>query len=560
MSPVVAGSTSLPSARPADADRATVVAALVIAGAALALRVALSPQFDGIDDLGYFQAAHRVSSGRTLDGMFPLFQTRIGMAYPLGWLLKAGWLQPSQFWVLTSLAECITLASLFACARLLTGTARAGLAAVALYAIYPLAVQQALVFYPTAFQVASIAAAAALIAAAETRPRRPARLALALAAGLSLGLGYLVKEDVAIVVPAIALASLITGFPRRSTALVVCGGAAAIFAAECAGYWLSTGQPLFRLTATSGLGAAMEDQLHIKAIWRWDAFLRSLFLMPAQVGLIWWCAIPAVWSAFRRGDARLKFAATTFVILALYLQFGSGSPTSYSPLPKTPRYTALVTPFLVLLVGVWFARLFERGRRVPALALAVVVAIAAVPCLAFSVLASGERTRNTLALLPVIRAMAPGHLYTDYYGAQALRILAPELPDVRVWYHARFDTNQIVVSANPGIDDEAYVLLDRQVAKIYTSSYEMTLPPEIDHPPAAWRIVWSGRAYAEGTLARALLEGIRAAAQRLPNGNPLSSRINRNISDMIDGDHAMLYRVPAAGFTASRVAPVTVRP
>jgi hypothetical protein len=124
--------------------------------------------------------------------------------------------------------------------------------------------------------------------------------------------------------------------------VATCAGAALIFAAECAGYWITTGHPLFRLAATSGLGAPNQNQLQMSEIWRWDAFLRSLFLIPVQVGLLWWFAVPALVMAYRRSDARLKWVATVAVLLAAYLQFGSGSFTSYSPLPKTPRYTAVV--------------------------------------------------------------------------------------------------------------------------------------------------------------------------------------------------------------------------
>ena len=118
MNRAAAGTTSPLSARPAEADRAALVAAVLIGGVALALRVALSPQFDGLDDVGYLEAARRISQGQPLDSMFPLFQMRVGMSYPLGWLLKAGVLQTSQLWLLTTVAECITLVALFTCARL----------------------------------------------------------------------------------------------------------------------------------------------------------------------------------------------------------------------------------------------------------------------------------------------------------------------------------------------------------------------------------------------------------------------------------------------------------
>jgi hypothetical protein len=518
---------------------------VAVAGIALTLRMAMAPQFDGLDDLGYLEAAQRVSRGGSLDGMFPLFKTRVGMAYPMGWLLQAGWLAPSQFWLLTTLAECVTLSSLFAAGWLLTGAATAGLAAVSLYAVYPLAVQQSVMFYPTAFQVAAIAAALALIAAAERVTSSRLRLLVGASAGLAIGVGYLAKEDVAMLVPALAVASLLTGFPRRWTMVAVMGGAASVFAAECLAYWWSTGHPLFRLSATSGMSAAPQDQLQISEIWRWDAFLRSLLVIPVQVGLHWWAGIVAVWVAWRRGDARLRWAAATFLILMLYLQFGSGSLSSYAPLPKTPRYTALVTPLLMLLTGAWLAELAPRRRARTAVIAAALVA-AALPCIAYLAIASSERTRNTLAALPALRQAAPEQLFTDYYGARVLRILEPQLPKVSVWYHARFDTNQIVMWGNPTAARDAYVLLDRQAAKIYTSSYEMALPAEVTSPPGEWQLVWQARAYEEGSVTRAWLEQMRALARRLPSGNPLSSRVERSIADLIDADEAYLYRVPSS--------------
>lgn len=559
MNRAAAGSRPRRSAKRASAGSVTGVA-VAIGAAAVCLRLALAPQFDGMDDAGYLDAALRVSDGRTLEGLFPLFRTRVGMAYPFGWLLHTGWLGASQFWILTTLAECITLVSLFFMGRLIAG-ARAGLVALALYAFYPIAVQQSAMFYPTAFQVMFIAVAVLLICLAEASDD-PAwwRPGCALAAGVSLGLGYLVKEDVAIVVPAMLLASIAAGFPRRSMAIWMGAGAAAIFSLECLGYWWSTGQPLFRLAASSGLAAQEQGQLQISEIWKWDAFLRSLFILPVQVGVIWWLSIPAVWAAWRRGDSRLRFLSIAFLVLAAYLQFGSGSLSSYVPLPKTPRYTALLTPFLIVLVSTWLAWMFERGRQVRAAVVLAMVVFAAAPCIAYLGISSSERTRNTLAVLPALRSIAPERLYTDYYGARVLRLLDPHLPQVNVWYHARFDTREMLVTSEPRAASGTYVLLDRQAAKVYTSSYEMVLPEQVRHPPATWTPVWTHRAYGEGTLTRSVLEAARTATGWLPNGNPVSSRIRRNIADVIDGDEATLYKVPPTAISTNQIPSAATPP
>ena len=553
MNPVAAGWPRHRSARSADAPplaerlaaAGVAVPAIAIGAIAIALRIAFAPQFDGLDDAGYLDAARRVAAGASLADVFPLFRTRTGMAYPMGWLMQVGWLRPDQFWILTLIAESIAVVSLATAGALLTGWRAAGLWAAALYAIYPLAVQQSMMFYPTAFQVAAVALAVALIARAEQAQPR-ARLLLGAAAGLVLGIGYLFKEDVAIVVIMIAIASVIARYPRPSTTVAICAGAAAVFAAECIGYWQTTGNPLFRLTASSGLGAPGLEQLRLAEIWRWDAFLRSLLLLPAQVGLMWWAGAVATAIAlirYRRESRGLYFAAVVFVLVMAFLQFGSGSFTSYSPLPKTPRYTALATPLLMLVVGAWLARVQAVRPRL-AWAVIATIAAAAIPCVFYLQLSSGERTRNTLAVVPVLKELRVENLYTDYYGTRVLRLLQPH-GNVRVWYHAKFDTQQMVVVDAPSAAPGSFALLDHQAAKIYTSSYEMQLPESIDNPPADWEPVWRRRAFSDDSVTRRVLEGLRRIATRLPEGNSLRGRIDRTVVDMIEGDDAVLYRLPS---------------
>jgi hypothetical protein len=542
MTPGEAVSTRRPFARSVE------LTALAIAAGAVALRVAFAPQFEGVDDAGYLDAALRVSHDQSLEQLFPLFRTRVGMAYPLGTLVSAGWLAPSQFWVLTVAADLVTVLALFVAGALLTGIPAAGLSAAALYAIYPLAVQQSATYSPTAFQVASIAVACALLAMAERSSSRP-RWWCGFAAGVSLGIGYLFKEDVAIVVPAIAVASLIVRSPRVTTTAALCAGAALIFAIECLVYSMTTGNPLFRLTATSGLGAAVSGQLQIAEIWQWDAFIRSLLLLPVQVGVMWWLVMVALWFAWRqrRTAPRLAFVAVMFVVVMAYLQFGSGSFTTYAPLPKTPRYTALATPGLMLLTGAWLAMVFATRRRL-AVAVSFAIVATALPCLVYLHLASSERTRNTLAVLPALNTIDEGTVYTDFYSARVLRLLAPGR-DIRVWYHAKFDSHTMLLVNEPA--PGSYVLFDRQSAKVYTSSYGLPLPAVVENHPRDWAPVWTHRAFPDGTFSRALLEGLHAAAMWLPSGNPLTSRIHRNIEDMIAGDQATLYRVPATAARSS---------
>lgn len=540
----VADSQYFTNNRPIEVDNRDILAALLLAALALALRYAMAPQLDGLDDAGYLEAAQRVAHGRGLENMFPLFRTRVGMAYPLGWLLQFGVIAPGQFWILTTLAETVTLGALFTGACWLAGTTRAGAITVLLYAVYPFAVQQSAMFYPSAFQTMFIGIAVALVIGAE-RGVIQARTMAALTAGVSLGFAYLVKEDAALLVPAIVAASILTGFPRRTVALCVCVGAASIFFTESAVYLMTTGKATFRLTATSALegGSTISNQLQISDIFKSDAYLRSLYLVPVQVGIVWWLLIPSLGIAVLRGNAAIRFVAALFVIVAAYLQFGSASISSYAPLPKTPRYTVIVTPLVMMLIGVWIASLYASARKTLAKAVMLVMVAAAIPCIVYLNITSSERSRNTFAVARTLQGLPPAPVYTDFYSARGLRVLAPDMPQVKVWYHANFQSNEIVLQSEPDHDAGAYVLLDLQSAKIYTSSYQMKLPATITGPHSNWVIVWQGRAYESNSIGRRLLESGRAAVTRILPDTTFSRRVQRSVADIIEGDEVTLFRV-----------------
>ena len=519
---------------------------LVLLVGVVMVRVAFGPQLDGLDDAGYLEAAQRVSRHESLHDLFPLFRTRVGMAYPLGWLLERHWLEPIQFWYLTLVAECLTTISLCVAGFLLSGSASAGITAGILYAIYPLAVQQSMMYYPSAFQVAAIALAFALIALAATRADRR-RLVLGLAAGLCIGLGYLVKEDVAIVVAAIAGAAVVARFPGPGIAIAVCTGAALVFCLESFVYWQSTGDPLFRLHMTSGRGFVAQEQLRIGAIYHHDAYLRSLLLVPVEVGLFWWLAVAGIGALFRRYWTRTlsrheAFVGAVFLLVMAYLQFGSGSLGTYTPLAKTPRYTALATPLLMLIVGWWLTRLLKNRRRLGVI-VSVLLILSSAVCLPYLAVASSERARNTIAILPVLDTAAGRPVYADYYSVRLLRLLKPNVTDFRIWFHARFTNNEYVMNTDPSSAPGSYVLLDRQMAKIYTSSYEMPLPAGLVGQTADWEVVWRHRAFPDDSFAGRALRGIRWVASQLPDRFPLRLRVMRSVAEMADDDDATLYRV-----------------
>lgn len=537
------GTGPLPDAWP----RAAAVGLCLVLLLGVAARVALSPQLDGLDDVGYLAAAASVARGGNVTSGSPLFALRVGMAYPLGFLLRAGWIAPSDFWVLTLAAEIVTILCLYGIAFRWFGR-RAAIVVAALYAAYPLAIGQTTMFMPTAFQVAAIAAAVFLFAMADGRSHAGG-LAAAAGAGVCLGLGYLVKEDVALIVPVMAAAAVVVDRGALPRAAALCAGAAAVFVFEASWYYTLTGNPLFRLTGTEGQAAPVADSLRLASIWRWHAYLRSLWLIPHQVGLYWWAALGAAIAAFRSRDRRVRFLLACLLLAGAYLQFGSNSFTQYIPLPKTPRYTAIVTPFVVLLLGWWLADRAGRGLRWRAWALALVLA-SSLPCVAYYAATGGERLRNTVAVARILGGAGVTTLTTDVYSARALQVLSTRELQVRPLF-VNPPTPPLLELSEP-LDrlDATHVLIDRQALKILTSSYELALPPDLDRPVAGqpvpeWLRVWTGKAYPDGSASRRLLEWLLAASARLPRG-ALRSRVEFAVLDVIEGDEAALYYVPAA--------------
>ena len=514
----------------------------LIALVALGVRLLHGPQIDGLDDAGYLETAVRLAHGLTAPHEISQFRFRVGVTYPLSWFLGPNWLLPEQFWILTVTLDIVTLACIAGASTRLWGT-RAGWVAAILYATYPLAIQQANCYLPTAFQVASIAISLwLLVSANEDTSSRTRVLALACCGGIAGGLGYLAKEDVAIAIVMVAVGSLLSGWRSPRVVGAFCFGAVLVLLAECSAYAVAEGHPFFRLTGTSGLGARnVSEQLLVSSIWRWDAYLRSLLLIPHQVGLYWWAAIPATVAALSARDRSTRAVIFAFVLTFAYLQFGSGSIHNYSPLPKSPRYTAIATPFLILVVAWWIDHVWASGKRVGAQAVVAIIVVASLPCVLFLSLSGSERARNTIAVAQVIRERNIDAVYTDYYSARLLNLLVPGV--ARTLFHADWKTNVTRLAVAPDALRGHFVLIDYQMAKIYTSSYEIVLPPLVSQPPEDWQTVWTHEAYPRDSAGRSLLEGVRRFSGFIGQ-NFVTERLARNIGDMIDRDEARLLLVP----------------
>ncbi len=522
--------------------------AVLVAGAILLLgvgiRAALSPQFSGLDDAGYLDAARSVAQRDHGMAHATLFYLRVGMSYPLGLLIRAG-LAPPHFWLLNTVTESATILILIALGWRLFGR-RAGLIAGLLYACYPLAVGQATLFLPTVYQIASIALALWLLELAgdETTLKQ---WVLGGLSGVSLGLGYLVKEDVALLVPALVVVAFLTKYRPIRPLVAVCVGATVVLATECVLHAINDGNPFYRFAYNSTVvnnatnQVRLADGMRMQALWDWDAFLRPLFVMPYQVGAYWWCAVPAVVMALRRGGAAGRLLALLLLVVFAYLQFGSAAILTYVPLPKSARYTAILTPMLILLLAGWLSAIYRAGRSRVATALITGIVVTSVPCLIAYGLTASERTRNAVHVVAALKAHDVRTVYADSISGRLLRSLVDKRVEVHDWFQADFDRRQMSVTTS--IDDlrGKFVFLDWQGFKVYTSNYGLQLPDDVRQVSREADVVWSGRAYPMGGWQRSVLEGVRSASRYVPGY--VGRRIAANCADMLDNDEAALLRV-----------------
>jgi hypothetical protein len=225
--------------------------------------------------------------------------------------------------------------------------------------------------------------------------------------------------------------------------------------------------------------------------------------------------------------------------LFLYLQFGTQSVSQYLPLPKSPRYTAIATPFFILMLALWLEMLWQTRKRSAAIVAALLV-ISSVPCIAFAIVANGERARNTVAAANILRDQHAETVYADFYSQRLLHLLLADNVHVVTWFHANRDWTAITALNQPVRARRTYVLVDNQQRKMYTSNYRLRVPQEIASLSPEWRPVWRHRAYADGSVERCVLQWVRDIAAAAPR-NAVSARIERNVDDMLEGDDAVLY-------------------
>jgi 4-amino-4-deoxy-L-arabinose transferase-like glycosyltransferase len=416
------GALALPESRTARIA-AFVVPALVTAVVA----VSLWQGFQATDDLRYAQLAASVLQDTAPDASVPLHQrARVGLYYPLAavfWLCGTG---VGSLALLPLLCTVLTAPLLVALARHFYGP-REAWAAGLLFAVVPTTVQYATMLLPEPIVTFELSLAAVLFC---VTTRGGSHLALrALLAGTLIGVAYLTSESGALMLPILWIHGWVTRGEGRRWLMV--GGFAAVVAAECVGYAVATGNPLYRHLE---LGAEYSaDPMLMSAGGDWlyrlvRAYPDRLLRPSATLGVSGWLMIAAgIWGLSRtnRSSLLVIWAGTVF----LFFNF---MPVSLSPPLLLPVSSRLLVPGcapLWVLAGAMAVDLWDRlaDSRLRA-GFAALAASFVVTCLAATFLITNTRytavlARNAELVSEYLQSEVPLVLISDTTSAASIDFL-----------------------------------------------------------------------------------------------------------------------------------------
>lgn len=437
-------------------------------------RIVLYTGFFGQDDYAYILAAQKLRNGE-LGVPDDQFETRTGLVLPLTATAILTGSHPRLWPLYCFLCSLGTVAVAFAIGTSWFGRTTGAIAGV-LVAFFPNNIHFAGVVHVDVASAFWCGLAFLLL-----WPRGPWAEAAAplrsLAAGLSLGWAYLVKETSLFVAPWLAIWFVAHRASRKALACAAIG-LAIVAAAEAAAYTASGRTPAHRVR--SSLGTGHVEDLHVKFFSRGSDLARrltvgypSLMLNPLDrglpyLGLLYPYLVAAIALLVWRRTRAWGFLLGWWAIPVALIVYTPGSVRPWVPaLSLTPRYLELVTIPAVLLV----ARALAEVPWRPALRAAAVVPFALAGLAGAAALQrdASDWVRPAEVLRREILARGVRRVKTDAYTERALRVLDRFRPRYALEVFTEHEERDVVIALNPrGVEYLEY-LLDSRVSYAWAS-------------------------------------------------------------------------------------------
>jgi len=496
--------TRPPAREPMAGRKAAIILSLILL-VSLAVRLLC---FSGVgisDSLGYVWAGGNAAEGKYPWEEYPFVYIRPGFVLPLA-VLVSWWGYGLWTPALYNLACSLGLVVLtYAIGRMLFDR-KAGLWAAAVIAVSTMAIGNGTGVVPDTPQAffCALSIALALIAARKSGGSRVSGLCFA--AGVALGMAWLVKCTSVFVAPALLLIVLRMRQHRRLAIIFGLVGFGLIFLSEMA-FWASvSGYPLerFRVLFPSGSAAALDTTDPFFSLWEYPI---KMFVIISADGLFYYLLVPAVlWSAVR-ARRRAAVALVWLAVFFLFLQFGSLSFTEYKPFYHQPRYLMPLVPAGAILAGAWLCTVARKHARIAG-ALYLLYAVPSLLLAYVSPLTTHTPAVAAKAAVDILEGRQAREVYSDRAFASAMNYFRRndprQLPKVSRWLEydlkptvdpaarpgahvVRFDGTLRRIARGPDAD----ATLDRIHAGIEAAASTERIPLQYGRPQrAVMRWIW----------------------------------------------------------------------
>lgn len=269
---------------------------------------------------------------------------------------------------------------LFNLVRRLSGNPQA-LLAVSLFVVLPLDMTFSTCVLPDNLMTLLVLASCLLYLRAKAQPSGRRQFTLAIATGIVLGFATSAKEPAAFVGIGFMIHIASTATEVRRSMIVLSGivlGATIVLALESVGFFLWTGDALFRFhitAATFGPEGWWKNTFSVREL---AFYLSHCCDSLGEFGIHGYLLLVAGLLAINRRSGAAALPLIVCVVLTVYLSVGSGSFTHYVLIPHQPRYFHVVMVMGCVFMGIEFyamACALNIGRSVAVLGSVVLLAV-----------------------------------------------------------------------------------------------------------------------------------------------------------------------------------------
>ena len=466
-------------------NKKTIIWLAAILVLALLLRLVFFSGIGGSDDLLYTSYAYQLSKG---DFSFPATHhgTRLGILYPTSFLYSIFGVNDfsSNFFVFASSIAGIVLVFYFGKVFF---NEKTGLIAAFLLSFFPLDVIFATKLLPDLPSAFFLSLGVLFFLLAEKKENFKPKIYYSIS-GLSIGIAYIIRES-ALLVLLFFIVYVLFYRKFKSEYFLIFAGFMVFFIAESFVFLIKTGDFLYRFHSLSSYYPTVVE---IDAFFGRGSFPFSLLHFPyimftsIQFGIFYpFILIAAVYCIGIKNKKTYSFIIW-FLVLLLYLMFGTVSLTRYLPFAAIPRYLMVVTFPSIILLAVFLA---SNNFLIKKILLPSVLAILLITSIGFIYLEKGKQGIDNSREMHAQIESLDKPVYTDFRSKLILEYLSGYTnKNIKEFIH--LEGSKTIRDIDLVSVKNSYIWVDHKVMKNLLEPHPyIEFPKEVYNQPKNWIVV-----------------------------------------------------------------------